>query len=105
MLDWVMMCLIHIEESAIQVFIDVRPSCLCVPFSKKLDNLLVRLDNRHMMHNFQCDMRKWVHEDRNDTHYCSTTVLHNCKYLLHLALITISHSFTLSSYGFPFSFS
>jgi hypothetical protein len=86
------MCLIHIDESTIHMYAVARLSHLCVPFSEKLDILLVRLDNRCMMHGFQCD----THRDQNDTRYCSIVTLHGYKYLLHLALITISHSFGFS---------
>jgi hypothetical protein len=51
-----MMCSIHIDESTIHMSVVVWPSRLCVPFSEKLDNLFVCLDNRCMMHIFQCDM-------------------------------------------------
>jgi hypothetical protein len=49
-----------------------------------------------MMHNFQCDAHEWAHGDRNDAHYCSTVMLYNYKYLICLALITVSHSFAFS---------
>jgi hypothetical protein len=49
-----------------------------------------------MMHDFQCDVCEWAHGDENDTHYCSAMTLHSYIYLLHLALITISHSFTFT---------
>jgi hypothetical protein len=49
------MCLIHINEFAIHVSITARLSRLCIPFSKKLDSLLNRLDNLCVMHNFQCN--------------------------------------------------
>jgi hypothetical protein len=49
------MCSIYIDESSIHMLIIARPSRLCVPFSKKLDNLLYCLDNWCMMYNFQCD--------------------------------------------------
>jgi hypothetical protein len=52
------MCLIHIDESTIYLSIIVWLSRLCVPFSEKLDNLLDRLDNRCMMHGFQCGVRE-----------------------------------------------
>jgi hypothetical protein len=44
-----MICLIHIDESAIYVLIVARLSRLYVPFSKKFDSLLDRLDNWCMM--------------------------------------------------------
>jgi hypothetical protein len=90
------MCSIHIDESAIHVSAATRPSRLCVPFSEKLDSLLICLDNRLMMHGFQCNGHKWAHGDRNDARYCSATMLHGYKYLLRLLLITISHSFAFS---------
>jgi hypothetical protein len=40
------------------VSIAARPSRLCVPFSKKLDSLLDRLDNQRTMHGSQNDTRK-----------------------------------------------
>jgi hypothetical protein len=52
------------------------PSRLYVPFSKKLDSLLDRLDNRIMMHGSQNDALKWVRENQKGTHYCSSTTLH-----------------------------
>jgi hypothetical protein len=84
-----MMCLIHINESAIHVLIIARPSHLCVPFSEKLDSLLDRLDNRGMMHILEMPITVVV---RHFTSY---------KYLLRLALIDISHSFS-SHLGFTF---
>jgi hypothetical protein len=90
-----MMCSIHIDESLIHMSIVVRLSRLCIPFSKKFDNLLDHLDNWHMIHDFQCDACEWACGDRNDTHYCSIMTPHRLYiYLLRLALITISHSFT-----------
>jgi hypothetical protein len=71
-----MMCLIHIDESTIHMSIAAWLSCLCVPFSKKLNNLLDRLDNCFMMHNFQYDVLKWVCGNQNDAHYCNTAMLH-----------------------------
>jgi hypothetical protein len=70
-----MMCSIHIDESAIHVSIASRCSRLYVPYSKKLDSLLERLNNQRMMHDFQCGVHKWVHRNRNDTHYYSTAML------------------------------
>jgi hypothetical protein len=35
-------------------------SCLCVPFSEKLDNLLDRLDNRRTMHDSRNNTLKSV---------------------------------------------
>jgi hypothetical protein len=89
-----MMYLIHIDEFTIHVSITAWPSCLCVPFSKKLDSLLDRLYNWCMMHDFQCGVHEGACRDQNDAHYYSTAMLHGYKYLLHLALIIISHSFT-----------
>jgi hypothetical protein len=54
---------IHIDESAIHVSAAAWPSRLCVPFSEKLDSLLVCLDNRSTMHGFQCDACEWAHGD------------------------------------------
>jgi hypothetical protein len=88
------MCLIHIDESAIDVSIIARPSHLCVSFSEKLDHLLDRLDDRRMMHDFQCDVHDWARGDQYSGHYCSIVTLHSYKYLLCHALILISHSFT-----------
>jgi hypothetical protein len=53
------MCSIHIDKSAIHVSIAARQSRLCVYFSKKLDSLLDRLDNRRMMHDSQNDALEW----------------------------------------------
>jgi hypothetical protein len=50
-----MMCSIHIDESATHVSIAARLSRLCVPFFEKLDNLLDHLENRCMMHGSQND--------------------------------------------------
>jgi hypothetical protein len=62
------MCLINIDESALQMTIVSRPSHLCVSFSEKLDTLLNRLDNRRMMHGFQYDALEWARGNRNDAH-------------------------------------
>jgi hypothetical protein len=56
-----MMCSIYIDESAIHMFIDARPSCLYIPLSEELNRLLDHLDNRHMMHDFQYDTLEWEH--------------------------------------------
>jgi hypothetical protein len=53
-----------------------RPSYICVHFSKKLDSLLDRLDNRHMMYSSQNDALEWVRESQKDAHYCSHVTLH-----------------------------
>jgi hypothetical protein len=47
----------------------------CVPYTEKLDCLLDRLDNRHMMHGSQSDTLEWV---RMDQKYVRTvaTMLH-----------------------------
>jgi hypothetical protein len=90
------MCSIHIDESAIHVSLAERLSRLFVPFSKKLDSLLDRLDNQCTMHDFQCDAHEQEHENQNDAYYCGAAMPQGYKYLLRLALITISHSFTLS---------
>jgi hypothetical protein len=58
------------------VSIAAQPSHLCVPFSKKLDNLLDYLGNRHTMHDFQNDALKWTRENQNVAHYCSHMILH-----------------------------
>jgi hypothetical protein len=71
-----MMCSIHIDESAIHVFIATRPSRFYVPFSEKLNRLLDRLDNRRMMHGFQYGALEWAHGNQNDAHYCSIVTLH-----------------------------
>jgi hypothetical protein len=86
------MCSIHINEYVIHVVTVAWLSRLCVPFSGKLDILLVCLDNRCMIHDFQCD----ACEDRNDVYYCKATMLPSYKYFLRLALLTISHFFTFS---------
>jgi hypothetical protein len=86
------MCSIHIDESIIHMTTVVWSLGLCVPFSKKLDILLACLDNRCMIHGFQCDVR----EDRNDVRYCNVMALPSYKYFLRLALLTISHFFTFS---------
>jgi hypothetical protein len=54
------MCSIHIDESAIHVSIAARLSRLYIPFSKKLDILLDRLDNRRMTRGSQSDTLEWV---------------------------------------------
>jgi hypothetical protein len=46
-----MMCSIHIDESAIHMSIVARLSRLYVSFFEKLDSLLDCMDNRRMMHN------------------------------------------------------
>jgi hypothetical protein len=51
------MCSIQIDEPTIHVSITTWPSHLCVRFSKKLDSLFDRLDNRRMMHAFFNIMR------------------------------------------------
>jgi hypothetical protein len=58
------------------MLIPAQPSCLCVTFFEKLDNLLDCLDNRRMMHDSQNDALEWVHMNRNDVHYCSCATLH-----------------------------
>jgi hypothetical protein len=70
------MCLIHIDESTIHVSIAARPSRLGVPFSKKLDSLIDRLDNRRMIHGSQNDALEWPRGNQNDTYYCSCVTLH-----------------------------
>jgi hypothetical protein len=47
-----MMCSIHIDESAMHGSKAAQPSCLYIVFVGKLDSLLDRLDNRHTMHGF-----------------------------------------------------
>jgi hypothetical protein len=96
MLHWVMMCSIHIDESALHVSTVAWSSHLCVPCSEKLDSLLVCLDNRHTVHGFQCNTREWARRDWNDARFCSTAMLQGYKYLLRVTLITISQSFTFS---------
>jgi hypothetical protein len=91
------MCSIHIDKFVIHVTAVAWPSRLCVPFSEKLDILLVCLDNRRTIHDFQCD----AHEDGNDVCYCNATTLPGYKYFLRLALLTISHFF-ISRLGFSF---
>jgi hypothetical protein len=70
------MCSTYIDESAIHVSITSQLSHLYVPFFEKSGSLLDRLDNQRMMHNFQCGVFEWVHENRNDAHYCGTVMLH-----------------------------
>jgi hypothetical protein len=48
-----MMCYIHLDESAIHMSKATRLSHLCILFAKKLDSLLDRLDNRCIMHGSQ----------------------------------------------------
>jgi hypothetical protein len=67
---------IHIDVPAIHLSIAARLSCLYVPFTKKLDNLLDRLDNWCTMHSSQNGALEWVHGNQNDTHYCSRVTLH-----------------------------
>jgi hypothetical protein len=84
------------------VSIDARLSHLCVPFSEKLDSLLdhriigARCMVLEMMHSSGCAGAKRM----------LVTVVARCftgyKYLLHIALITISQSFFLSPLGFIF---
>jgi hypothetical protein len=47
-----------------------------IPFSKKLNSLLARLDNQRTMHGSQNDVLEWVHLNQNDTHYYSGATLH-----------------------------
>jgi hypothetical protein len=54
------MCLINIDESVIHMPIVVRPSHLCVPFSKNLDRLLCHLDNWRTTHGLQYDVLQCV---------------------------------------------
>jgi hypothetical protein len=49
-----MMCSIHIDESIIHVSTIAQPS-LYTFLSEKLNILLICLDNRCTMHDFQCD--------------------------------------------------
>jgi hypothetical protein len=44
----------------------VRPSCLCVPFSEKLDNLLDCLINRCMI--LKMTHYEWARGNQNDVH-------------------------------------
>jgi hypothetical protein len=94
-----MMCFLHIDEFVIHVSISARSSRLCIPFSEKSDNSLDRLDNRHTTCGSQNDTLAGI----KMTHI---TVAARCfpgyKYLLHHALIAISHSFFLSRFGFTF---
>jgi hypothetical protein len=87
-----MMCSIHIDESIIYMSLAARPSCLCVPFSEKLDSLLDRLDNQRTMHDSQNGALKWS-GNQNDAITVAMQRFTSYKYLIHLALITISHSF------------
>jgi hypothetical protein len=54
---------------------DTRLSCLCVPFSEKLDNLLDRLDNRCMMHGSRNGALEWARGNQKDIHYYSRATL------------------------------
>jgi hypothetical protein len=56
------MSLQHVSPTA-------RPSRLCVPFSKKLDSLIDRLDNQHMMYDSRNGALEWVRGNRKDTYY------------------------------------
>jgi hypothetical protein len=69
------MCLIHIDESSIHVSMATRLSYLCIPFSKKLDNLLDRLNNRCTTHDSRNDALEWACGNQNDAHYCSRATL------------------------------
>jgi hypothetical protein len=75
-----------------------RPSCLCVHFFEKLNNLLDRLDNR-------CTVLKVTHlSECTGVESTPITVAARCftgyKYPHHLALITISHPIFLDFLGF-----
>jgi hypothetical protein len=48
----------------------------CVSFSEKLNHLLDRLDNWHMMHGSQSDGLKWVHGSQKYAHYYSGVTLY-----------------------------
>jgi hypothetical protein len=82
--------------------IAARSLHLCVSFFEKFDSLLDCLNNGCMMHSSQNGTLEWARGSQNDAHYCSRVTLKGCKYLLHLALITISHSFPFSRLGFTF---
>jgi hypothetical protein len=58
------------------MLIATRPSCLCVPFFEKVDNLLDRLDNQRTMHGSQNDALEWACGNQNDAHYYSRVTLH-----------------------------
>jgi hypothetical protein len=89
------MCLIHIDESATRV-----DSCMtvtfCISFFEKLDSLLDRLGNRRMMHDSRNNTLEWVHRNQNDTITIVVRRFTSYKYLIRLALITISEFFFLS---------
>jgi hypothetical protein len=51
------------------MLIAARLSRLYVPFSKKLDSLLDRLDNRLMMHDSPNDALEWARGNQNDAYY------------------------------------
>jgi hypothetical protein len=84
------------------VSIAARPSCLCVPFSKKLDILHDRLDDRHMMHDSRMAHSSWHVGTRSTPITVAVRRFTGHKYLLRLALITISHFFFHSRLGFTF---
>jgi hypothetical protein len=71
-----MICLIQIDESAIDVSTAAQPSHLCVHFFEKLGGLLDRLDNRHTMHSFQYGAREQASGNPNDARYCSVMTFH-----------------------------
>jgi hypothetical protein len=87
-----MMWSIHIDEFTIHVSIAARSSRLCAPFFKKLDSLLDRLDNRRTMHGSQNGALEWARGNQNDAITVVVPLFTSYKYLLCLALITISHS-------------
>jgi hypothetical protein len=72
------------------VSIAALPSRICVLFSEKLNNLLDHLVNRRTMHDSQNDTLKWARRNRNDVHAVAVRRFTGDKYLIHLALITIS---------------
>jgi hypothetical protein len=84
------------------VSIAARLSRLCVPFSEKLDSLLDRLGNRRTMSDSRNDALKWALRNQNNTCTVAARYFISYKYLIRLALITISQFFFLSCLGFTF---
>jgi hypothetical protein len=71
-----MMCSIHIDESTTRVECCKAVTSSVYLFSEKLNSLLDRLNNRHMMDGSRSDALKWVQGSQKHAHYCSGAMLH-----------------------------
>jgi hypothetical protein len=70
-----MMCSIHIDESVTRGNRCTAVTSLCTFFSKKLNRLLDRLDNRHTMHGSRSDTLEWVRGSQKYADYYNGAML------------------------------